>query len=143
MHRSLLDGLSRCPNPQSEEDKSTGCYYTRGEGTLRYGRRSVSPPSMIVYFLTRVSTAHKKRRQSLSERSLSRVPPNSGEAATLHEFYLSHGREDAFPDAVKPGDERVWMGDTIKEVCQLMLPQERKCVICPTLTSSSEADFYA
>lgn len=72
-------------------------------------------------------SAHKNRRQSLAARSLTRVPPTSVEAETLHNFYLNYGQESG-NNLLQAGEERVWMGDTTLEVCQLMLPQQRKCV---------------
>jgi acyl-coenzyme A thioesterase 9 len=69
--------------------------------------------------------AHKSRRQSLALRSLTRVPPSSREAEALHNFYLAYGQEGG-EDMLQAGEERVWMGDTRQEVCQLMLPQQRK-----------------
>lgn len=55
------------------------------------------------------------------------MPPTSSEAETLHAFYLDYGRETG-NTILQEGEERVWMGDTALEVCQLMLPQQRKCV---------------
>ncbi|CAA7262575.1 unnamed protein product [Cyclocybe aegerita] len=63
----------------------------------------------------------KQRRQSLAQRSLSKVPPSSAEAADLHAFYLQHGQGREGKDA----SDHVWMGDTILEKCLLMFPQER------------------
>ncbi|KAJ7482314.1 Thioesterase/thiol ester dehydrase-isomerase [Mycena galericulata] len=65
----------------------------------------------------------KKHRQSRALRSLSRVPPSSKEAETLHSFYLRYGQDST----ASPSDkyERVWMGDTRLEKCMLMFPQER------------------
>ncbi|KAE9400877.1 Thioesterase/thiol ester dehydrase-isomerase [Gymnopus androsaceus JB14] len=54
----------------------------------------------------------KLKRASLAQRSLSRVPPSSKEAAALHENYLKFG-------------ELVPMGKTRIEKCMLMFPQER------------------
>jgi acyl-coenzyme A thioesterase 9 len=52
------------------------------------------------------------------------MPPSSEEAEALHNFYLAYGRDDSH--LIQPHEERVWMGDTTREVCQLMFPQERK-----------------
>ncbi|KAK2462511.1 hypothetical protein APHAL10511_005481 [Amanita phalloides] len=62
----------------------------------------------------------KEKRHSLALRSLSRVPPISEEAAELHNFFLTYGHAETFPD-----EERVWMGDTRIEKTMLMFPQER------------------
>ncbi|KAJ7468589.1 Thioesterase/thiol ester dehydrase-isomerase [Mycena latifolia] len=67
----------------------------------------------------------KKRRQSLALRSLSRVPPSSSEAETLHSFYLQYGQDTKDTNSSGGKDERVWMGDTKLEKCMLMFPQER------------------
>ncbi|KAJ6554055.1 Thioesterase/thiol ester dehydrase-isomerase [Mycena vulgaris] len=67
----------------------------------------------------------KKRRQSLALRSLSRVPPSSIEAESLHSFYLKYGQDTKGLHASDGKDERVWMGDTKLEKCMLMFPQER------------------
>lgn len=68
----------------------------------------------------------KQRRQSLALRSLSRVPPSSGEAEALHSFYLSFLQEDTATLGNVPINENVWIGDTRLEKCMLMFPQERK-----------------
>ncbi|KAA1475712.1 Thioesterase/thiol ester dehydrase-isomerase [Dentipellis sp. KUC8613] len=69
--------------------------------------------------LKSIGEFHRRRRQSLAALSLSRVPPTSSEAESLHSFVLKHGKEDE----VNP--ERVWMGDTALERTMLMFPQER------------------
>ncbi|KAF6757787.1 Thioesterase/thiol ester dehydrase-isomerase [Ephemerocybe angulata] len=81
----------------------------------------------------------KGRRQLSAAQSLTQVPPTSDEAAQLHAFYLSHGR-DTLPSALAkptadananvkfdtaPQKERVWMGDTVLAKTLLMFPQER------------------
>ncbi|KAF9009194.1 Thioesterase/thiol ester dehydrase-isomerase [Hymenopellis radicata] len=65
----------------------------------------------------------KRRRLSVAERSLHRVPPTSAEAKELHSFYLTHGQHEEHPTKQDAG--RVWMGDTSIEKCMLMFPQER------------------
>ncbi|KAJ4001152.1 Thioesterase/thiol ester dehydrase-isomerase [Lentinula boryana] len=97
----------------------------------------------------------KRRRASLAQRSLSRVPPSSQEAAALHQNYLefgesisqhNYGHQQASPtvktahyDFIGLGDsqdslssagldytaELVPMGETRIERCMLMFPQER------------------
>ncbi|KAF8890622.1 Thioesterase/thiol ester dehydrase-isomerase [Infundibulicybe gibba] len=47
----------------------------------------------------------RSKRQSSALRSLTRVPPSSEEAKSLHSFYLQYGQPN-------PRGERVWMGDT-------------------------------
>jgi len=83
----------------------------------------------------------KQRRQSNALKSLSRVPPSSGEAAYLHSFYLKHGQGQA--EGTDRGSDHVWMGDTILEKCLLMFPQERKCVGLTrcSLVDNSDIDF--
>jgi acyl-coenzyme A thioesterase 9 len=69
-----------------------------------------------------IGKAIKDKRQSFALKSLSRVPPSSEEAETLHSFYLEYGQHNDIE-----GD-RVWMEDTRLENCLLMFPQERKSV---------------
>lgn len=76
-----------------------------------------------------LSTEMKQRRTRYAQRSLSRVPPTSTEAAGLHSFFLQYGQEDLNAVSGKetvPQVERVWIGDTQLEKCMLMFPQERK-----------------
>ncbi|KAJ3753102.1 Thioesterase/thiol ester dehydrase-isomerase [Lentinula raphanica] len=75
----------------------------------------------------------KRRRASLAQRSLSRVPPSSEEAAALHENYLKfgealsqhhYGHQRSF-SGLDYTAELVPMGETRVERCMLMFPQER------------------
>lgn len=60
-------------------------------------------------------------------RSLSRVPPTSEEAQSLHSFYLKYGQDSVQSSENAPSErERVWIGDTKLEKTMLMFPQERK-----------------
>ncbi|KIK64962.1 hypothetical protein GYMLUDRAFT_160038 [Collybiopsis luxurians FD-317 M1] len=58
----------------------------------------------------------KRRRASLAQRSLKRVPPSSEEAAALHENYLKFG------DVI---DQPNYIGYHHGKRCMLMFPQER------------------
>jgi acyl-coenzyme A thioesterase 9 len=76
--------------------------------------------------LAALGTAHAGRRRSRALRELSRTPPTSAEAGALHAFQLAYGAPAEQDTLLQPGEARVWMGDTRLEVCQLMMPQERK-----------------
>ncbi|KAJ3800132.1 Thioesterase/thiol ester dehydrase-isomerase [Lentinula aff. detonsa] len=77
----------------------------------------------------------KRRRASLAQRSLSRVPPSSQEAAALHQNYLefgesisqhNYGHQHSLSSAgLDYTAELVPMGETRIERCMLMFPQER------------------
>lgn len=78
--------------------------------------------SPVACALTRPAQDAQNRRRSLTLQSLSRVPPNSEEAAELHQTFLNYGQEDTFGLQ----SDNVWMGNTKLEKTMLMFPQERK-----------------
>jgi acyl-coenzyme A thioesterase 9 len=116
----------------------------RGARTLLLGRfsmvcrdarthaaRAVNPLLVITQAeraLAESGAAHRAGRHALALAALSRAPPTSAEARALHAFQLAYGAEAPTHTRLQPGEERVWMGDTRLEVCQLMMPQERKWV---------------
>jgi acyl-coenzyme A thioesterase 9 len=73
-----------------------------------------------------IGEAHRAKRQSLALRALTRVPPTSAEAETLHRLHLRYGSDNVNETVLQAGEERVWMGDTKVEVSQIMFPQDRK-----------------
>ncbi|KAG7087538.1 hypothetical protein E1B28_013495 [Marasmius oreades] len=64
----------------------------------------------------------KAKRLTNAQRSLSRVPPSSVEAAALHSSYLKYSQQKEHQEF---DDDLVYMSDTRAEKCMLMFPQER------------------
>ncbi|CCM02110.1 uncharacterized protein FIBRA_04187 [Fibroporia radiculosa] len=72
-----------------------------------------------------IGDAHRKRRMSAANAALTRVPPTSGEAESLHSLFLKYGQHENGDFVGPDGEQRVWMGDTRLEKCMMMFPQER------------------